>query len=53
MPQDAKVAASILYRSEKRSPRKLLVLTIYKEGSHENRPEKVSVAIGGMVNPMV
>ena len=43
------MAASILYRFQKRSPRKLLVLTIYKEGSHENRPEKVSVAIVGMV----
>ena len=41
------VAASILFRFEKRSPRELLVLAIYKEGSHENRLEKVSVAIVG------
>ena len=43
------MAASILFRFEKRSPRKLLVLAIYKEGSHENRLEKVSVAIVGRV----
>ena len=34
------MAASILYRVEIASPRKLLVCTVCIEGSHKNRPEK-------------
>ena len=43
------MAASILFRFEKRSPRKLLVFVICIEGSHDFRLERVSVAIVGMV----
>ena len=39
------MAASILYRSETSSPRKLFVCTICIEGSSKNRPEKVSMAM--------
>ena len=43
------MAASILYRSENGSPRKLFVFTIYIEGSYKNRLKKVSVAIRGTI----
>ena len=41
---------SALFRAR---PGQLLVLRIYKEGSHENRPAKVALVGGGMVQPMV
>ena len=39
------MAASILYYTFLASPRKLLFFTICKEGSHDFRLEKVSVAM--------
>ena len=38
------MAASILYRFETSLPLKLFVFSICIEGSHKNRPGKVSVA---------